>query len=557
MSDKTKLGLRVLEAAVLLGVLGDALLRVAPWGLNTFLWTSAMVAGVYAVARQKRAQLGREWHFFAACAVLFASFFAWRDSFTLRFLDALVVVVMLALAAFSVSNARMRFAGLLQYGLGILTAGFNAAFGLFPLLLNDIEWKSLPRTGWSRHVWAVMRGVVVAVPLLLVFGGLFMAADAVFNNLVERSFNINADEMFSHFLLAAFLAWATGGLLRGAVLNEMSATEAASKYLSLKPTKVNSIVDTTNRAEERDAKDKAARPAQALSLGIVETSVVLGLVNLLFLAFVLVQLRYFFGGAGVVETTANMSYAEYARRGFFELVTVTWLVLPLLLIAHWLLRKENPVHERIFRFLAGIQLALLFVIIWSAVGRMRLYQSEYGLTELRVYTTAFMGWLSLVFVWFAATALRGKREQFAFGALVAGCLVIVALHAVNPDALIARTNAGRAAQNRGNNFDAHYAASLSADATPELFAALPRLAARDRQVIADRLLARELETKNDWRTWNLSRARERRLMRRAEADLRALALRASPGSSILLPLQVESSPNVADANARRALSVNR
>ncbi len=557
MSDKTKLGLRVLEAALLLGVLGDALLRVAPWGLNTFLWTSAMVTALCAVARQKRAQLGREWHFFAACAVLFASFFAWRDSFTLRFLDALVVVVMLALAAFSVSNARMRFAGLLKYCSGVISSGFNAAFGMFPLLLNDIEWKSLPRTGWSRHVWAVMRGVVVAVPLLLVFGALFMAADAVFSNLIERSFNINPGEVFSHFLLAAFLTWATGGLLRGAVLGKMSATEAASKYLLSNPTKVNSIIDMTEQAEGKDAKDEASRPARALSLGIVETSVVLGLVNLLFLAFVLVQLRYFFGGAGVVETTANMSYAEYARRGFFELVTVTWLVLPLLLIAHWLLRKENPLHERIFRFLAGFQIVLLFVIIWSAVGRMRLYQSEYGLTELRVYTTAFMGWLSLVFVWFALTVLRGRREQFAFGALVAGCFVIVALHVVNPDALIARTNTARAAQSGNSDFDAYYAASLSADATPELFAALPKLAAHDRRVIADHLLAREFETRNDWRTWNLARARERRLMRGAEADLRALRLRASPDSSTLLLLHVEANMNVADANAQSALSVNR
>src|SRR3712207_1338717 len=82
------------------------------------------------------------------------------------------------------------------------------------------------------------------------------------------------------------------------------------------------------------------RPA-ALSLGIVEVGVILGLLDALFLAFVAVQVRYLFGGAERVVETAGLTYAEYARRGFFELVTVTALVLPLLLLAHWFLRDRK------------------------------------------------------------------------------------------------------------------------------------------------------------------------------------------------------------------------
>src|SRR5262245_41251763 len=95
-------------------------------------------------------------------------------------------------------------------------------------------------------------------------------------------------------------------------------------------------------------------------------------------------------------------------QGFFELVGVAALVLPLLLAAHWLLRKEKARDEIVFRVLAGAQIALLFVMMVSAFQRMRLYQREYGLTELRVYTTVFMGWLAVVFVWFTMTVLRGR-----------------------------------------------------------------------------------------------------------------------------------------------------
>ena len=98
----------------------------------------------------------------------------------------------------------------------------------------------------------------------------------------------------------------------------------------------------------------------------------------------------------------------------------------------------------------------------SATQRMRLYQSEYGQTELRLYVTAFMAWLALVFVWFALTVLRDRRERFAFGALLSAFGLIAALHVLNPDAAIVRANAALA--RAGHSFDVDYALSLSADA---------------------------------------------------------------------------------------------
>jgi hypothetical protein len=64
-------------------------------------------------------------------------------------------------------------------------------------------------------------------------------------------------------------------------------------------------------------------------------SVALWILNLLFLGFMAVQLRYLFGGADLVEVTAGLGYAEYARRGFFELVATAALVVPILLVADW------------------------------------------------------------------------------------------------------------------------------------------------------------------------------------------------------------------------------
>ena len=217
------------------------------------------------------------------------------------------------------------------------------------------------------------------------------------------------------------------------------------------------------------------------------------------------QIRYFFGGSALVQATTGLTYAEYARRGFFELVAVAALVLPFLLFVHWLLRPDNTQGQRWFKGLAGAQIALLFVIMASAIERMRLYQAEYGLSEQRLYPTAFMGWLAVVFVWFALTVLRGHRERFAFGAMVSGFLLVAILYVLNPDALIARTNMARA--QAGHIFDAHYVSNLSADAVPEIVAALPAMKPEARRTLAAQLLARWSPPQNpDWRSWSYSRA---------------------------------------------------
>jgi hypothetical protein len=168
--------------------------------------------------------------------------------------------------------------------------------------------------------------------------------------------------------------------------------------------------------------------------------------------------------------------------------------------------------------LTGLLLVLLAFVMASALTRMRLYVAAYGLSATRLYATAFMVFLVGVFVWFAWTVLRGNRVRFAFGALMQGLVVLAGLHVLNPDAFIVRTNLNRA--NALVPFDARYAASLGADAVPALIDAFPRFEGTDRCVVVAKLIGR-WDKPIDWRTWNFSRARARRLVREHSAQLRA------------------------------------
>ena len=517
MNKKTKRGLEVFEAALLLGILGDALLRATPWGLNASLWSGALAVALLALLVRGRSKaLAGEGRWLLLPLFFFSVAFAWRDSLTLNILSALALLVAFSLIALRARGGWIRLAGVSEYILGGYLAAFNTLFGSFGLLFSDIAWKEIPRAGWSRHVFSVVRGIAIAVPLLLVFGGLLMAADAVFEGLIKTSFQLDSGLLFSHLVLLILLSWMSAGFLRSALLGkEVSHTkEGQLDYRTLfegiinAPWAATAQQAATARVEitPLNGQSVPAPPVKKrLSLGIIEIGVVLGMLNLLFLSFVVVQMRYFFGGARLMQISDGLTYAEYARRGFFELVWVAALVLPILLFAHWLLRKENPAHERVFRVLAGMQVVLLFVIMTSAIGRMRLYQREYGLTELRLYTTAFMGWLALVFVWFAATVLRGRRERFACGALVTGFVMIAALHVLNPDDLIVRVNIAHVQS--GRSLDVEYATSLSADAVPALVESMPALSRSERCLLASYFLYQRAPFESgDWRSWNLSRS---------------------------------------------------
>jgi len=492
VSGKTRLGLQILGASAALGIAGDALLRAVPWGLNALLCTTGLVAAAAWLVRRHRVAVGPEAPWLAAAALLIGSNFVARDSGTLQAFDTIGLVILLAVAFLSIQGVGLRGRQAWHYVRAGCDAAVSAWIGVFPLLSRDVTWSELP-PGRLREVRAVALGGTLAFPLLVVFGGLFSSADAVFHDVVADLFAIDFGAVLGHIALFGIFAALTAGYLRGALLR------AAPSH---PPTEGDST----------------------LSLGIIPVATALGLVDLLFLIFVVIQLRYLFGGVELIAAATGLTYAEYARRGFFELVTASGLVLPLLVGADWVVRNESREHQRTFRQLAVVLLLLLAVVMASALERMRLYVGAYGLSETRVYSTAFMLYLAGVFAWFAWTTLRGQRRRFAFGALVQGFAVLGGLHLVNPDAFIVRTNLARPPAERP--FDGWYAASLSADAVPVLLDALPRIDGRARCSVAERLLdrLRELE-RDDWRNWNVARARARRLLRDQGARLQAGACR--------------------------------
>ncbi|HEV7646151.1 MAG TPA: DUF4173 domain-containing protein [Pyrinomonadaceae bacterium] len=512
MNERTKKGLEIVQTAFILGILGDTLLRAMPWGLNFFLWVTALAVGLWVVTVRYRNEKPRMNSLLLHGALIFlAVMFVWRDAVQLLVFDVLAILMVLAVLTLPAMKLQMQQSGLAHYALGWVYSGFNCAFSPFLLIVKDIKFKGIPRNGATKHLAAALRGILVATPILLIFGALFVAADAAFQDLIEKTFRIDFEFVIGHLVTISALSWVVAGYLRGATffIFDREAKESAND-LSISPDELD-LKEKTDKAEKPKTWDlqdinNSFFPSY-FTFGTVELSVVLGLMNLLFLAFVIVQVPYLFGGMDLVQNTENLKLAEYARRGFGELVFVSALVLPVLMAAQWLIRKDDKMAIAVYRVLACVQISLLFVIMLSAAQRMLLYTgtSGYGLTTMRFYPMVFMIWMAVVFVWFAATVLRGKRQQFAWGTLWSALLFLGVLHVFNPDHFIARTNIGL--MHAGRNFDASYMRDLSDDAVPALLEGISAFNAEQRCMVQKNLVKRieKYDKEADLRSWNWSR----------------------------------------------------
>lgn len=494
MDSQTRLGLELFAAALLLGVLGDTLLRATPWGLNACAWIGCLAMTGYGLATRWRSELVpiERWLIVPVCA--FALLYLGRDAGLLKLANTMAV---LAACGLGIQRAQWALNHRQDPSLtdppGLLLTGTKALVRLPRFLRRDIDWQMVRSRKSGQQVRAVARGVLLAVPVLGVFGTLLVSADAVFESLVVGVFDVNMVQVPGHVLITIVLTWGVGGFLYG-VLTRMDAS----------------------------AESQGAETKRWVSLGIVEVSLVLGLVSLLFAAFLLVQIPYFFGGHSTVLDTAGLTMAQYARRGFFELVTVASLALPLLLILRRVLVVKAVRDLRLFHAMAGAHVALLFMMLGSAAQRMWLYQQIYGLTELRLYVSAFIVWLALVLGWLLVTVLRDHAERFVPGMVAAGFLIVAGLHLVNPDALIVRTNLARATADQP--FDTYYASCLSADAVPTLLNGLDTLPLDQQKELAAQLLWQWGPNQpHDWRTWSRSRAVARQAVATEASTLFGLA----------------------------------
>jgi hypothetical protein len=502
----------ILFHALLVGLAADLLLREGFTGLGFPVWLSILALSAISLVWRDGQRVRGETAAWLALAMLWGAAMAWRGSGSLQGLDFIATLFALGMAAVSLADPgtalfaeRMR--DTVRTGVRVVR---SVAVGALLLALREVALP-IARRPMPGRVPPAVRATLIALPLLLVFGALLRGADPVFASLVALP-EIDLETAFSHVAIVGFFAWVTAGWARGALLAGPPGPRLPERL--------------------------------PFTLSTLDVTVALGALNVLFALFVATQIGVFFGGERFLQAQTGLTAAQYARQGFFQMVWVVLLVVPVLLGTRAALRTERDMERR-HTALALPLIGLLGVMILSAVLRMRLYVQYYGLTLDRLYPLVFMGWLAIVLVWLALTVLRGQGRPFAAGAVASGLAVLLVLNVVVPDVVVARVNVARAA--RGVSVDSPaldlvHLASLGAEAAPLAVGAVlsarpsaPNLDATrspeaDRCDAATQLLSRwgaggrsRDAHEGGWREWNRGEAMAARVVSTNTPALRAVA----------------------------------
>jgi hypothetical protein len=249
-------------------------------------------------------------------------------------------------------------------------------------------------------------------------------------------------------------------------------------------------------------------PAPAEPAGRIAWAIPIAALDLLFFGFAVVQADVLLSSdKDRLLGDTGLTYAEYARQGFWQLLIVTGLVLAVVAFAVRYAPLRNGRDRALVRALLGLLCALTLLVVAVALRRLYLYEEAYGWTRLRIWVHAFELWMGLVVVLIAIAGIRLKAAWLPRAVAVSGATGLLALGLLNPDGFIASRNVDH--YRHTGKADLSYLAGLSADAVP----AIDRLPEPARSCTL-RHLADELHRTEPWTSANLARDHARTLLAR-------------------------------------------
>ncbi|MEN9564302.1 MAG: hypothetical protein RIR73_2546 [Chloroflexota bacterium] len=432
-----------------LGWLFDFLFWENPPGINfAIFWTACLIAGFYLLLSN-----GHRPHRTTLWLLPLFGFFAAVSFIRVEPMTTFLAYTftMFTLTVFTVTYLGGRW---VQYSLAdYVSKAFSFLGSLFirPITFTADARKTQAETGVtapSKHNFMpILRGLIIAIPIVMIFASLLASADVVFNQRLDDFVQIFKLENLPEYIFRMIYILVIGYGLAGIFLH--AATESKDEKLV--------------------GEEKPVIPA---FLGFIESSIVLGSVVALFAAFVAIQFQYFFGGTTNINIE-GFTYAEYARKGFGELVAVAFFALMMLLTLSAITKRETETQRKTYSGLGIALVALLLVMLVSAYQRLNLYEAAYGFSRLRTYTHVFLIWIGLLLITTIVLEILRKERMFAFAMLIASFGFAASLPILNVDAFIVNQNIQRELHGgNAEDLDSQYFIELSDDAVPPLVNAL-------------------------------------------------------------------------------------
>lgn len=415
--------------AVTLGVVFEILFyQTSSTGINLVLMQLTIIGVTYLLARDTKHSIPLHGWIAAGFALAFAATFAIWTSGTSTSLNTLGLLF----ANFFFVLAVLGHTGKFHHPLNMVIDGIKYSFKIIVKRFSILRSFKTPDFSSGS---AVLRGVLITIPILVVFLALFLGSDLILQEYasgltewMKKYFGVN--DIVAHIFTIGFLT--VSSLL----------IFAAAFWRRFEPKILSELQSRFN----------------------TESVIVLAGSSLLFLGFIIFQGVYLFGGQAAFDGIEGITYSQYAVQGFNELATVAVLVLGLILTLR-LAHAERP-KNKIVPILEIILLSETVLIIISAWIRLNLYVGEYGFTPARLFGFWFFMVMIVLLALFALNILL-KKPQYKFlqHSLIFIGVMILAFTISAPDALSVRLNIARATDNNLIDPFPHFN-RLSAEAYP-------------------------------------------------------------------------------------------
>ncbi len=480
---------------IVLGGLGFAL--ALPLSRPGIGWPIAGIAagiGVAVAARRSTAELPQQDRImrlvWAVASLALLTMSAIRSSGLLTFFCAITALACASLAAAGGHSLRGMLFGIVAAPFAGLRSIGWVSTGIQTIAKERAARREAAGEGLSAEELTARRGrtgniivsVIIAVILLLIFGGLFASADAVFAHYINAAFarigdifpDLDGGKLILRlFLLGVGMLLAAGGIFLATAPPDLTGMESPGKQVL--------------------GRDVLLAP--------------LGALVLLFVGFVAVQFTALFGGNTYVLAHSQISYSKYAVGGFQQLVFVSILTLIIVGVAARWGRKEHPGERLFLRIALGALCVLSVVIVWSALSRLNLYVNTYGLTRERFAVFMLEIFLGIMFVLVLLAGAQMKAPWLSRAVFGVGIVMLLGAALMNPERWIAQHNIDR--YQAGEKIDLYYLSAMTADAVP----ALVNLPVDERNCVLGHIQRDLKNNPDEWFEWNLGRENARRILK--------------------------------------------
>ncbi|NQX71437.1 DUF4173 domain-containing protein [Paenibacillus alba] len=362
---------------------------------------------------------------------------------------------------------------------------FGRPFGYVSVPLEMIRaW--LPARGsaenshWGK-IGKIGAGLLLASPILFVIIGLLASADRIFLS-----------------WLAEIPHWLDGGnMVEGILRTVLALCISVYTFCYMWGLLFPNVMEAAAPPSEVDQERLAA--SGKIQFDPVTAGTLLVCVNVVYVLFAIIQFSYLFGAAdGMLPS--GVAYAEYARRGFAELVAVALINVFLLFPGlHWI-RQSGQAGEITRKANLTMLVACTIVMLASAYSRLSLYEEAYGFTQTRLLVHGFMIFLAIMCV-IALFRIWVERISLSKAYITTGILAYLVMNYINMDERIAVNNMDR--YERTGIIDLDYLSRLSTDVVPTLREMQTRHAnMTEIQSAIDHVKAND--SHSSWPSWNLS-----------------------------------------------------